>query len=341
MTIVAVDPNSNKDTLYLQYQFTNTCNYSCWYCWPESHSGSHRWPDLDLIKRNLGHLIEHYRLNGKTKIVINLTGGEPTLWPDLSKFVKFFYEKYDCKFSLITNASRTLSWWETYGKYFDRITISVHNEKCDIDHINRVADCVYKQNVIVEAQVLMDPKSWNKCIGIIDQLKHSKYKWMISVKEILLENQLIYNEDQKKFLSQSVKRKPSFFYHLFNNKLDNKRFTVTHDTGIVERIDYNTIIVNDWNHFKGWECNLGVDSIFIDFTGKISGTCGEFLYGETNHYNLHDSDFSEKFKPSIKPVTCTKEGCYCSPEVNLKKKKIIPIMPVSLMEYPLHRYSTL
>ena len=341
MSIVAVDPNSGKDTLYLQYQFTNTCNYKCWYCWPESHSATHRWPDLDLIKTNLGSLIDHYRSNGKKKIVINLTGGEPTLWPDLNKFVKYFYEKYDCKFSLITNGSRTLSWWNQYAEYFDRITISVHHQSCDLDHLTRVADCVYKKSVIVEAQVLMDPYEWDKCIDLVNGLKKSKHKWSVAVKEILVNDTLIYNDEQKKYLSRSVKRKPGFFYHLLNNKLDNKKFTVTHDTGYFETIDYNTIIVNNWNHFKGWECNLGVDSIFIDYTGKISGTCGECLYGVDFYYNLHDIDFPNKFYPSITSVLCTKEGCYCISEVNLKKKKVIPILSTSSKEYQLNKYSNL
>jgi organic radical activating enzyme len=326
MTIIAVDPNAEEDSLYLQYQFTNTCNYKCWYCWPESHSATHRWPDLSLIKNNLGQLIEHYKANGKTNIIINLTGGEPTLWPELSKFVKYFYEQYDCKFSLITNGSRTLSWWEEYAKFFDRIIISVHRESCDIEHIIRVADTAYKQNVIVEAQVLMDPKAWDNCVELVDKLKSSRYKWAITVKEILVENQLIYNELQKKYLSNSVKRKPGFFYHLFNNKLDNKKFTVTHDTGRVERIGYNTILINGWNHFRGWECNLGVDSIFIDYTGRISGTCGEYLFEKDFYYNLHDENFD--FKPDLKPIICSKDGCYCASEVMLKKKNIIPIVPV-------------
>jgi organic radical activating enzyme len=329
MNIIAVDPNSGKETLYLQYQFTNTCNYKCWYCWPDSHSATHRWPDLELIKKNLGSLIEHYQANGKKNIVINLTGGEPTLWPELSKFVKYFYDNYNCKFSLITNGSRTLSWWNEYACYFDRITISVHHESCDIEHIIRVADSAYKQNVIVESQVLMDSKSWDKCVTLVNELKRSRYKWMIAVKEILVDNQLIYNEAQKKYLLKSVKRKPGFFYHLFNNKLDNKKFTVTTENRQVKKVEYNTILVNGWNHFKGWECNLGVDSIFIDYTGRISGTCGEFLYGKDFYYNIHDLDFSEKFKPEIIPVICSKLGCYCAPEVNLKKRKIFLIKPVS------------
>jgi len=340
MSIIAVDPNSNKDTLYLQYQFTNTCNYKCWYCWPESHSASHRWPDLNLIKNNLSALISHYNNSGKKNIVINLTGGEPTLWPELSKFVKYFHDNHGCKFSLITNGSRTLSWWNEYARYFDRIIISVHHESCDIDHIIKVADNVYKQGVIVEAQVLMDPGAWNRCVDLVETLKTSRYKWMVTVKEILIDDQKIYNDDQKKYLL-SVKRKPGFFYHLFNNKLDNKKFTVTHDTGRIETIEYNTILVNDWNHFKGWECNLGVDSIFIDYTGRVSGTCGELLYGKDFYYNIHDLDFADKFNPEIKSVVCSKDGCYCASEVTIKKRKVIPIKPVLLKEHQLHKYSNL
>jgi organic radical activating enzyme len=328
MTIIAVDPNSDKEMLYLQYQFTNVCNYKCWYCWPDSHSATHRWPDLSLIKKNLGHLITHYQSNGKKKIVINLTGGEPTLWPELAEFVEYFYEKYDCKFSLITNGSRTINWWEKNSGYFDRITISVHHQSCDLHHIIQVADLIYKQGVIAEAQVLMDSYAWDKCESLVNGLKTSKHKWMISVKEIIIDDKQIYNNTQKEFLSKSVKRSPNFFYHLINNKLGNKRYTVTYHDGRANKIDYNTILINSWNHFKGWECNLGVDSIFIDFTGMISGTCREFLYGENFYYNIHDIDFVEKFNPDIRPIICSKQGCYCIPEVNLKKRKIIPISSV-------------
>jgi organic radical activating enzyme len=328
MTIIAVDPNADKEILYLQYQFTNVCNYKCWYCWPDSHSATHRWPDLDLIKKNLGHLVKHYQSNGKKKIVINLTGGEPTLWPELGEFVKYFYNEYDCKFSLITNGSRSLEWWERNSKYFDRITISVHHQSCNLYHIIQVADLIYKQGVIAEAQVLMDPHAWDKCVDLVSGLKNSKHKWMIAVKEIIIDDKQIYNQEQKSFLSKSVKRSPNFFYHLLNNKLGNKRYTVTHDNGDIEKIDYNTILVNSWNHFRGWECNLGIDSIFIDFTGTISGTCGEFLYGKNSYYNIYDINFAEEFAPTLQPVICSKQGCYCIPEVNLKKRKIIPIASV-------------
>jgi hypothetical protein len=186
----------------------------------------------------------------------------------------------------------------------------------------------------------MDPRNWNRCVELVETLKTSRYKWMIAVKEILIDNQKIYNNDQKKYLL-SVKRKPNFFYHLLNNKLDNKKFTVTHSNGRIEKIEYNTILVNEWNHFKGWECNLGVDSIFIDYIGRVSGTCGEYLYGKDFYYNMHDLDFANKFNPEIKSVICSKDGCFCAPEVVLKKRKVIPIKSVLLEEYPLHKYSNL
>ena len=327
MKIIAVDPRSKDDTLYLQYQFTNTCNYKCWYCFPGSHEGTHRWPSLELVKTNLGHLIEHYRAHGKKKIVINLTGGEPTLWPDLDVFVKYFYEKYNCTFSLITNGSRTLNWWKTNAQYFDRISISVHHSANNTEHIKTVADTIYEQGVIVEAQVMMDMTNWIWCQSIVNELKTSKRRWMISAKEILVDNEIIYNDQQKEYFKNSIKRYPNIFYFLRNNKLDIKRFSVILENGKRKSVSNSAIIVNDWNHFKGWECNLGVDSIFVDYTGRISGTCGEYLFGKDFYYNLHDQDFTDNFHPRITPVICTKDGCYCTPEVNLKKR-IISIKPV-------------
>lgn len=325
--IIAVDSHSSREYLYLQYMFTNVCNYKCWYCFPGSNEGTHRWPDIDLIKANFGHLVDHYKKNGKTKIVINLTGGEPTLWPALEEFVAHFREK-GCVFSLITNGSRTEKWWRANSGLFDRVAISVHHEFSDVEHIKEVADICYDNSTVVEAQVLMDPTNWHQCVNLVEKLRDSRRRWMISAKEVLIDEKIIYDQEQRKYFKFPIKRWPNVFYFLKNNKLDIKRFSVTFEDGKKHRVGNNSIVVNDWNHFKGWECDLGVESIFINTQGTISGTCGEYLYGLDNLYNINDSDFIYKFSPEIRPTICTKESCLCVPESNLRKRRVIPIQTV-------------
>ena len=327
MNIISVDSHSSQGYLYLQYMFTNVCNYKCWYCFPGSNEGTHRWPEFDLIKSNFKHLVDHYKKYGKQKIVINLTGGEPTLWPGLEEFVGFFRDQ-GCVFSLITNGSRTEKWWRENSSLFDRIAISVHHQYSDIGHVKRVADICYENSTVVETQVLMDPRNWDKCTGIVEKLRSSKKRWMISAKEVLVNEKIVYDSEQKKYFRFPIKRWPNVFYFLKNNKLDIKRFTVTFENGKKQRVGNNSIVVNGWNHFKGWQCDLGVESIFITVDGTITGTCGEYLYGMDRHYNLHDENFISDFDPVIRSTICTKESCLCVPESNIRKRRVIPIVSV-------------
>ena len=116
MKIIKIDSNVSKDRLRIELFLSNVCNYKCWYCFPGSNTGTHPWPDLDLIKENLSHVIEYYKTNlNKKQIYLHIIGGEPTLWKNFGEFVKFFKETHNCLISISTNGSRTLRWWNKYG----------------------------------------------------------------------------------------------------------------------------------------------------------------------------------------------------------------------------------
>jgi organic radical activating enzyme len=324
MEIISVDSNLPANMLRIELFLGNVCNYKCWYCFPGSNEGNNPWPtDLQILSNNLKVLIDYYKeKKNKNIIYIHIIGGEPTLWKDFGKFIQCLKESNDCVISISTNASRTIRWWEKYGEYVDHVMISCHWEKVDTNHIISVADLLYKKNVTVHAMVLMDPKKWDKCVSIIDELKLSKNKWSITAKEIH-HSTVSYTEDQKKFISKAVKRKPNFFYWFMNNKINRKKSTVTFSNNSRKKVDSNWISLNDLNHFYGWDCNLGVDTMFINTIGEISGTCNENLYNLDFKYNIFDKDFKDKFNPTIVSIKCTKETCSCQAEINCTKKKII------------------
>jgi molybdenum cofactor biosynthesis enzyme MoaA len=98
------------NSLHIGYVVGTTCNFKCHYCFDGCNDGQYRFPaDLNLVKENLGYLIELYRTYyNKEKVRIHITGGEPTLWPDLGEFVKYFHDEYNCKISLSTNGNNML-----------------------------------------------------------------------------------------------------------------------------------------------------------------------------------------------------------------------------------------
>ena len=324
--IIAVDNGLSNDTLKIEYVFGNVCNYKCWYCFPGSNEGTHRWPDIELIKRNLGHLIKQYIRYGKKKIQLNIIGGEPTMWPKLGDFAEYFFKEFGCLVSMSTNGSRTLRWWEENAKYFGYIDLSVHHDEAKLNHLIDVADCVYDQNVYLAAKVLMDFKNWDHCITAIETLKTSKRKWYIAAKDIHINGQWFYTPEQKEFLSKPVKRYPEINHFLKNYKIDNTRYSVTFEDGVSQKVPSCYFALNNLNHFKGWECTAGVDWLHISREGDILCTMMQPLYQEEKIYNIYQTDFTEVFNPTIAPVICTKDDCFCNAEITLKKRKIISIV---------------
>lgn len=335
MKITEIKSNWKDSELRIEFALGNTCNFKCWYCFPGSNEGTHRWQDYNTIFPHFVHLVRHYKQAGKKKIYIQVVGGEPTLWPNFANFAKAMADE-GCIMSMATNGSRSLRWWTENAQYFHRVILSCHHAEMDIEHTIQVADILYKAGCIVDANVLMDPNVWDKCVGIIEQLKTSKHKWSIVAVEITHDT-VSYTDDQKQYLQQFMKRTPNLWYFFKNNKYHVDKIKVVTDELKTKSVTPTWIKLNNLNHFKGWNCNLGMDSIFIDNDGQIRGTCGELLYGKKFYYNLYQPNFIKEFNPELIPVTCTKQSCHCQPEVNLRKQEGKPL----LVEYPLNKYTSL
>jgi MoaA/NifB/PqqE/SkfB family radical SAM enzyme len=323
MKIIKIQDNKPK-LLKIYYDLSNVCNYSCWYCFPDSHAGTEPWPDAELVKHNLVHLIKHYQENSDINdIEVNFLGGEPTLWKHLGSVAKFIKSQVKCRICILTNASRTLRWWEEYAEYFDHIGISVHHETADINHIIDVSNILYRKRISFYTGVLMDFKNWDKCVKIVDQLAQTKKKWTVIAKPIHINGVSNYNTEQLEYLKDQVKRNPSLISFIQNYKIPRKKYKVTKENGeTFTTKNPNYFSMNMLNHYKGWYCNVGVNYLYIDRTGVISGTCKQKLYGLDFYYNLYDENFLEKYNPNITGVICEQKICMCGGEASLTKNKI-------------------
>lgn len=327
--IIKIESNISLDILRIELFLSNVCNYSCWYCFPGYHEGDVKWPKFEQVVDNLSHIIDYYKSNlNKKEIHLHIIGGEPTLWKDFGKFVKYFNEEKKCIISISSNGSRTTRWWEEYGHYVNHVMLSCHHERVDPKHISAVGDILYKKDRTVNGMVLMDPNNWDKCLGIVAELKNSKYFWPITVLEVH-HNLSKYTQDQKTYLSRPIKRYPEINYWLRAETMPRSNPTVIYNDGTKETVKRNWLSLNGFNYFRGWECNIGVDTFFIDKNGDIRGGCSQPLYNLDRYYNIYDENFLENFKPNIIPTICKKQGvCDCQPETNARKRKIISIVSV-------------
>jgi organic radical activating enzyme len=309
-----------KDLLHIEYDLGNLCNHRCSYCFPGSNEGTVPWPDVDLVIKNLDHLLAHYKNAGKTKFDIYLIGGEPTLWKELPKLCQYLKNNYDINIRLSTNGSRKLDWWKDNVKFFDEIEISVHHEFANVEHLSNVLDLIYDNKINNVANVLMDPDHFEKCQDIIHQLKSSKRRWTIIAKTVHFNGVTRYSESQKKFLLTPLKRMPNLFWW-FSLKNRNQTKVWTVNDSKKKQVNENWFALNDLNRFQGWSCNLGVDLIKIHRDGYINGNCRQKIYGIDHFYNLYDKNFINEFSPKIIPIVCEKSICECTHEITIKKIK--------------------
>jgi organic radical activating enzyme len=313
--ICKIENDLPKNLLIIEFMLGNLCNYKCNYCFPGSNEGDKPWPNIDILKSNIKHLLDYYTLQGKDLFHFYLVGGETTLWKDLTEFCSFLKSNYNTNIELSTNATRKIDWWNTNGNYFDQIGISVHHEQANISHIIEVADLLYEKNCCLCVDVLMDPFNFDKCTNIVTQLQNSKHQWPIVAKTVHYNGKHKYTPSQLEYFNDQVKRYPNIDWFNKIQKSVKTHTTITYKnskTAIVS--EDNWLIKNNLNNFKGWTCNLGIDTIKIFSNGDITGNCQQHLYGLDYNYNLYSNDFSKIFNPKFAPVTCLKSICPCPRE---------------------------
>lgn len=322
MTITRIINFQDTDLLKIRWCVGNTCNFNCAYC--TSHDGDFKYPkSLDSIVKNFNKLFSVYKSQGKTKFEIEISGGEPTLWPELHTFIKLIKENNDVSVQIITNGSRTLRWWKENIKLFDKVNFSFHHKEADINHFISVVDTVVTNNVDTTVLFLMDPFSWDECEEKISYMKrHRTKKWFIEARPIFpIEGfPVSYTDYQKKYLDKSFKSLPSFRWIIKNIlKLDPFESKTVLEDGSTKRVSSGYYVTNNHTNFKGWKCNIELENIYIHWNGVIKGSCGQPLFDKD--YNILSDTFVDEFNIIPMPTICERINCFCQPETHVSKSK--------------------
>ena len=299
--------NDRPESLHAEWVMSNVCNYSCSYCSPDLYGGSSKFPDVDVAKEFWKFV--HTDINPNNKM-LTLSGGEPTLWPKLAEFLNGLHPSWYT--AIVTNGSRTIRWWEKFIKEcsnIHRITISVHLEYADINHILQVCKLVEKL-CQVTVLVLFDNTKIPYAKEIAKKFQESNLDVTVFIKPIVdnwgTHESIPYTKKDLKFLKKfDMKQKNA-----------NKIPVATHlyVDGEYKRVEYaHEMIAKSENKFKDWTCEIGSKRLVVWHDGNVYGaqcaTAKKFPLG-----NIKDKKIKK-----MTSVVCQNTFCNCIPDLRIPK----------------------
>jgi MoaA/NifB/PqqE/SkfB family radical SAM enzyme len=281
---------------------TTVCNYSCSYCAPALHDGKHRWVNdySNIIK-----IINDYRKD--FPLILDLMGGEPTLWPKFQEFCKELvkhHQKTSIQFT--SNGSRTVRYWEKFDAPLDTLGFSFHPEFATESHYFEILKVLHNR-YNVKVFLMMPPTYYERIKTFYYDIENSDLNIDVAIK-LIKDNKgggLIpgYTDEHQKF---SLNR-------IWKSKID-----IIDDS----RPLYNgqpfipqNLINERRDNFKGWKCNVGIDRLVIQSNGDVYGsTC----YIDGPYGNIYKDN---KINFPTTPIICTKDFCGCGADISIPKEQ--------------------
>ena len=270
---------------YVDWRLGNTCNYKCSYCPPYENSGSFPWIDIDTNIKTQNIIIEGYRSMGKSTSFA-YTGGEPTVYKHFPQLLENGKNQGAWNW-VYTNGGRTVRYWNDIKDVLDMACISYHAEYDQTDHLMEVVEAI-KRQVYLSINVVMHPFHLDKCFKFINTFKSAHPEVEIDTKIVRVEHGEITHPD---YTSDNLKKISAYSDMLdFERRVGTKKQNVGKPflgKNVVMKLvepDKEPRLINcqeeilkgskGYNDFNNWECYIGVESLMIDFDGKVyKGYC--------------------------------------------------------------------
>jgi organic radical activating enzyme len=300
----------------IDWTLNSLCTYHCSYCPPGLHQGINviksKNEDPEIIKNFLNKIKS--QVQGRS-VHMFINGGEPTISPSLETILDFCYENKWCAY-VNTNGSRSLDWWREYAKKIYKVTISYHPESVvDEEIFEKVAYIRTQTNVGVFT--LMYPPFWAKSVAAYNKFKDMD-RVTIAPSRVFKRDKNAndasyeYSAEQLQWLQDNseVIFKDNVFPPAENNTYGNSFIEID---GQVSRLDEVEFANNRKNTFLDWNCNMGVDHIFIGPDGRILQSACKQAKVISNIFDFESL--------STTSTVCRTEWCMCTADILIPKHK--------------------
>lgn len=303
----------------VEWKLHDKCNYNCSFCGDENKLGIFGWQDLETNKKIVDGIVEGCKGH---PFWIQITGGEPTLYPKFIELVTYMKEK-GARVRLISNGSRTIRWWKELrnADIMDIIFLTFHSEqRADYKHIAEVANLFLDAETITVMPVTYVPHSLEYALEGAKYLVENTGSY-ISMNAMDLR---FTPEEERNFQEDQFKEVLEKYNTAVGDLMDKKTKTtipeqmlamydvsVTYSDGTVQQKDPTIMMKLGENKFEGWLCYAGIDSISIENNMKFRGGCKR---GGTP-MELGEFTFFDE------PFVCDIDSCYCAMDMVTTKIK--------------------
>ena len=296
-----------KRNLIIVLFFSDRCNYNCKYCGNKFPRNNCQL-DADYVYDQLVKLLQS--INGK--IFIEILGGEPTTHPQFYSFCQRLAQIPRFKTSVYTNFSSSTDMYIDLLQKGINIIPSWHSLPHDmrnrqfIDNVTRAAHAISKP---LNVRVMYEPYAATQSIEAFNALyaHHNK----MNIEFSLLVNSPRFKIDYTDEQMRQYLECQHLVYH------ENDDIFMKFDDASEKLVGYYDIFRNSNVSFRFWQCNAGMDTLYIHSDG-YAYTCPKFFTdGKSPLYNIYDKGIQMVNHPTI--CSFKKADCECDKEVMKKK----------------------
>ena len=267
------------------------------------HTGTNHHYDW----RAAEHFIDEF-LQQHPSVHLVVSGGEPTVSPFLPDLLRKFRGPQHFV-GVSSNGVRRPEYWQ--GLDVEYLGLSYHPEYRDSGWIDRAqAAAQYVEQLTVN--LMMDPLHWDHCLDVYQQVIMTTDLDITPVRIVDWDSgeTPCYTQQQNQWLFDNGPRRSSLGGQQVQPQHRLKISGQWHPAGATWADD---LVARRENRFLGWECDIGLDSTFVQFDGSYRrGNCeqGGYLGWIRAGYQQPNA-----------PVICGYNECQCLTDISIPKRR--------------------
>lgn len=296
--------------LYLTWVINNICTNHCSYCPANLHNGTNHNYDWEHAKQFTEIVLAKY-----DKIHLAISGGEPTLSPWFKDLVKM-YSDAGHPVGMTTNGARTARYFEDIAQYMSYIVMSFHPSFEDPDFLEKALACARHTPTVIS--VMMDSRHFDHSLRMFYEF--AKYP-SLSVEHVRIQNWRAQTHEGSDYTPAQIEIMDNLV-RVNATQITSPKVrgytgaTAFYDDGSSESLHAQKIINENQTDFSGWECDIGLESLYVKYDGIIrKGNCiSSPIIGK-----LQELD---KVQWPVGSFICPQNFCNCTTDVYVSKRKL-------------------